>query len=108
MEAWSHFLRISSQFSGILLFNNFYDAAASFEGYSLQLLLMIVCALQSLQRSISTDGKHCFSTISELSNNYQNVVSLQRLRISFEVFYLLGSGNLFDQNQDKQKQAQAV
>ena len=87
MEAWSHFITISSQFSGILLFNNFYDAAASFEGYSLQLLLMIVCALQSCQRSIITEEMHFFSTILELSNNYENVASVQRLQISFEVFY---------------------
>ena len=35
---------------------------------------MIVCALPSSQRSISTDERHCFNTISELSNNYENVV----------------------------------
>ena len=35
MEVWNHFLKISSHLFRTLLFNNFYDTATSFEGYSL-------------------------------------------------------------------------
>ena len=36
-----------------------------FEDPSLQLLLMIVCALESLQRSLNTEESYCFSTTFE-------------------------------------------
>ena len=35
MEVWNHFLKISSHLFRTLIFKNFYDAATSFEGYSL-------------------------------------------------------------------------
>ena len=47
---------------------------------------MIICALQGFQRSINADESYCFSTISELSNNYENVMSVQRLEISLRSF----------------------
>ena len=66
-----------------------------FEDPSLQLLLMIVCALESLQRSLSTEGSYCFSTTFERS--VKNGITVQRFQISF--FF---SGNLLDQIYDKQ------
>ena len=78
-----------------------------FEDPSLQLLLMIVCALESLQRSLSTEESYCFSTTFEgwdqllcycycycycvvvivLAPPLRDGISVQMFQISFKGFH---------------------